>query len=156
MNAGLPGTGLGGLFYLIGALWMPVSAIRGRIRGRRDIAWPVVLRQAGIAMGVFLALWLTGWGVGYLIVREEIAAAGAAGVPAIEASRMVTSVVHWVTLLGTTGLLALLIAAVQILRLVVPRELRPAAAGRPAAMPVMNVRTPDAVPSQEFGELELV
>jgi hypothetical protein len=144
MNAGLPGTGLGGLFYLIGALWMPVSALSGRIRGRRT-AWRVVARQSGIALGVFAALWLTGWGVGYLIAlgaEAPVGGAGRGGAPAA-----VTNVIHWVAVLGTAGLLAVIIALVQILRLVVPRPIAGPAAARATEPGVLDLPAVDDRPT---------
>lgn len=121
MNAGLPGTGIGGLFYIAGALWMPIDATYQRLSGRRaDLPWRVVGRQAGIAVGVLAALWLTGWGVGFLVAFLTTDAAAAGGGPATAPSR-VTSIVRWATLIGSTGVLVSLIGVVQLLRLTVPR-----------------------------------
>ena len=62
MNVGLPGTGLGGLFYLLTALLMPlvelIQTLRGRTAWRR---WLVALQQAGLAAGILSGLWATGF-----------------------------------------------------------------------------------------------
>lgn len=52
-NAGLPGTGLGGLFYVLLALWMPVAELYATLRGRssRD-RWRVVGTQFAMACAV--------------------------------------------------------------------------------------------------------
>jgi hypothetical protein len=57
MNAGLPGTGLGGLFYVLLALWMPVAELYATLRGRSSVArWRLVLRQLLLACGIVLAV----------------------------------------------------------------------------------------------------
>ena len=145
MNAGLPGTGLGGLFYLIGALWMPISAVHGRIRGRRDITWAVIVRQSGIALGVFAALWLTGWSVGYLLTLGTVASTGGANEGG-SAPGAVTGVIHWVAILGTAGLLGVIITIVQVLRFTIPRPVRSAAAPPVAAGQVIDLPAPDDQP----------
>lgn len=53
MNAGLPGTGLGGLFYLLLALAMPVIELVRTLRGDRSPErWRLALTQSGIALGI--------------------------------------------------------------------------------------------------------
>jgi hypothetical protein len=124
MNAGLPGTGIGGLFYIAGALWMPVGSVLRWATGRsRGHSWRKVAVQSGIALGILAALWATGWVVGYLVAMTSPAGglAGAAG-----DARSVTSAVRWVTLAGSTGILLLLLSVVQVLRFSVPRA-RPTA-----------------------------
>ena len=121
MNAGLPGTGLGGIFYILGALWMPIDAIYGRVRGRRTVSWPAILRQTGIAVGVIGALWLTGWALGWVITLGAAPAATAVGAAAPMA---VNSVIRWAGVVGTVGVLGLVMALVQVLRLTVSRPPR--------------------------------
>jgi len=59
-NAGLPGTGLGGLFYVLLALWMPVAELRATLRGRssRD-RWRQVAAQFVLACGIVVAVVVT-------------------------------------------------------------------------------------------------
>jgi len=68
MNAGLPGTGLGGLFYVLMALWMPfhelVVALRGRRQGGR---WGIIGLEVGFALAIAFAAWGTYWLVGFLL-----------------------------------------------------------------------------------------
>jgi len=63
MIAGLPGTGIGGLFYVISALGTPFRAWRARREGRAGGslrgAWTLVLMAAGAAIGTAGALALT-------------------------------------------------------------------------------------------------
>src|SRR5258705_11375622 len=66
MIVGIPGTGIGGLFYLAGALWLPVRALLRRLRGE-SVRWTHSLGQAVLALGVLGGLWFTGALLGMLI-----------------------------------------------------------------------------------------
>jgi hypothetical protein len=56
-NAGLPGTGLGGLFYVVLALWMPVAELRETLQGRSSRArWRDVRSQFALACGIVAAV----------------------------------------------------------------------------------------------------
>lgn len=60
MNAGLPGTGLGGLFYLVLALVMPLREAYLTARGRSSRErWRVVAQQFTIALGILATVVLT-------------------------------------------------------------------------------------------------
>ena len=59
MTAGLPGTGIGGLFYLVCALLMPFVTLVRAVRGR-PVAPGEAFRQAGTALGILVAMWTTG------------------------------------------------------------------------------------------------
>lgn len=59
-TAGLPGTGLGGLFYILLALWMPVRELYLAARGRGDRArLRFALGQGLMALGILAAVALT-------------------------------------------------------------------------------------------------
>jgi hypothetical protein len=63
VTAGIPGIGLGGLFFVISALLMVVIELYRTARGRSSLArWRFVGRQAVMALGIVLAtvaaLWL--------------------------------------------------------------------------------------------------
>lgn len=70
MNAGLPGAGIAGLFYLLGALLMPLCEaarvvwLQQRPSGSR---WAVVLRQSALAAAIVFGVWATGWILGILV-----------------------------------------------------------------------------------------
>ena len=62
MTAGLPGTGIGGIFYLLSAFLMPFVEIVNTLRGRSSLRrWRVVAQQFGILLGIASAFWGTGW-----------------------------------------------------------------------------------------------
>jgi hypothetical protein len=61
MNPGLPGLGIGGLFYLISALLMPFWALLRTLQGR-PAEWRAALKHAAIAlmmMGIMSASFWT-------------------------------------------------------------------------------------------------
>lgn len=68
MNVGLPGTGLGGLFYLLTAFLMPVVEVVQTVRGRSTVErWRRVVIQAGLAAGILAGLWATAWTLQHLL-----------------------------------------------------------------------------------------
>jgi hypothetical protein len=58
--AGLPGFGLGGLFFIISALIAPIAELRRTVRGRSSIAaWRIVARQFAQAVTMLAAVYVT-------------------------------------------------------------------------------------------------
>ncbi|MBJ7359832.1 hypothetical protein [Nocardioides sp.] len=56
-NAGLPGTGLGGLFYVLLAFWMPVAELPRTLRGQSSRArWRRIGSQFALACGIVAAV----------------------------------------------------------------------------------------------------
>lgn len=108
MNVGLPGVGLGGLFYLLSALLMPVHALVQRARGVTSRRAALVLRQMTLAVGIAGALWLTGWLLGLVLGGvPQTAIAGLRPIP--------TSAAHNVLRVSTLVLSLSLLAIVLIL-----------------------------------------
>ncbi len=69
MIVGLPGTGIGGLFYLGMALFMPVWELLQVLRGRSTLArWRFIGLNLLLVAGVLACLWLFMWGVKSLLV----------------------------------------------------------------------------------------
>ncbi len=84
MSVGLPGTGVGGLFYLISALCMPFREAYRAAGGRSDRrSRGVVVRQTVIALGVLGGIWLAGWLIGLLLLRVPAVATAINAVPAL-------------------------------------------------------------------------
>jgi fucose permease len=62
MTAGIPGSGIGGLFYLLCAFLMPAHELVSLCTGKSSpMSRRMVLRQVLNACGVFCGVWLTGW-----------------------------------------------------------------------------------------------
>jgi len=119
MTAGLPGVGIGGIFYLASAIMMPVRSLYAMVTGRADEArWRVALRQAAIAGGILVALWITGLALGWVIMTVFPQATNASGSGV--ASAHVRSVVRTSALLLSLGTLAAVLTFVQVLRVTLP------------------------------------
>ncbi|HEX8288704.1 MAG TPA: hypothetical protein VF556_11935 [Pyrinomonadaceae bacterium] len=68
MIAGLPGTGISGLFYLLSAFWMPFAEIFRFLRGReRQSNWRLIFSQFSLALGIFVTLGTTAALLDYFI-----------------------------------------------------------------------------------------
>jgi len=69
VTAGLPGSGIGGLYYLLLALWMPFHGLWLRLRGRGSrLRWILVAKQSCMAAGILCVLWGEGWLLKRLLV----------------------------------------------------------------------------------------
>ncbi len=92
MNAGLPGTGIGGLFYVVLALLMPVRELYLTARGRSSRErWRLALQQASIALGIVASLAVTGWVFSRVVDTQD--AVGLGGSDVFLAPALVASVV---------------------------------------------------------------
>ena len=116
MSVGLPGSGLGGVFYLLSALLMPIDgALRSLRRGHLPRA-RLVARQLSLALAIVAALVVTGWAIERLILSlngSALAIATGAVVHGTAIPRMLRAA----TFALTFGTLGVVLLAVQILRL---------------------------------------
>jgi hypothetical protein len=102
MTAGLPATGVGGLFYLLAALLLPVRLLWRRAHGRSERGNVMLaIRQFAMSLSMIAAVWLTGALLG------------------LWSSRLPT-VVTVAPIVLTFGMLAVILAVVEIGRLVIP------------------------------------
>ena len=121
MSPGLPGTGIGGLFYILSALWMPVCELWRRWRGAAPRQWPLVARQFAIAVGVVAVMTGVFWALDTVMMLEQVAA-HAVGKGHVMWSLRISA------LMLTSGVLAAVIGVVHLVRLWLRlRTLRPAA-----------------------------
>ena len=68
MNVGTPGTGLGGIFYVLSTMFMLVAELAHTLRGQSSLArWRFVLGQVGIAIGIVATVAITTMLVSYLL-----------------------------------------------------------------------------------------
>jgi hypothetical protein len=84
VSVGLPGTGIGGVFYLMSALCMPFHegyrALAGRSNARSR---GVVARQFLLALGVLGGIWIAGWLIGLLLIRVPAVAVAMNALPGL-------------------------------------------------------------------------
>lgn len=114
MTAGVPGTGIGGLFYLLAALLLPLRGIVRRVRGVR-VSWRAIARNAGLAFGVFLGIWLTGWLLGLLVGPATATLKASARSLPVSITRR-ENIVRWAALVGGLATLSFVLFTVQIAR----------------------------------------
>ncbi len=108
MTAGIPGTGIGGLFYVVQALIAPLSRST-RAHSARGIA--------ALAYGVLAGILGTGWLLGYLFAP----ATGPASItvaPSFLHRAETENIVRWASLLGSIVLLGIVLLSVQVARLI--------------------------------------
>jgi len=126
VNAGLPGTGIGGIFYLASALAMPLREAYRRVRGRAAGNRRVVAAQLAIAGGILGAMWVTGRLLGLALAAARPIARLGTSLPPSNALRIAS-----ITL--ALGTLAGVLVGVELLRLLVHRGTRSPLRGK--AMP---------------------
>jgi hypothetical protein len=69
MIAGLPGTGIGGLYYVLASGWMMVRECYARISRRQDLSrWAVVRTQMILTFSIVGGMWATGEVVGLILL----------------------------------------------------------------------------------------
>ena len=130
MTVGLPGVGIGGLFYLASALLMPFRSLVATF-ARREARWRVALGQALTALATIAVVWATLRAIGWLVGAVS-PAIGAGGLLGRTGNVPVPHALRTAALLGSIGTLTLVLAAVQALRLLprrpTPRAVAPASA----------------------------
>ena len=116
MMAGLPGTGIGGMFYLVTALAMPLREAYRRAGGGSAVSgtWRLVAGQTAIAGGILGGVWATGWLLG-------VALRAAAPVVPLPPASHPGNVLRTVTFALSLGTLAAVLLGVELLRLWVHR-----------------------------------
>lgn len=69
MVAGLPGTGIGGFFYVFASFWMMVRECYAKISRRKDLSrWPVVRNQTILTLSIVVGMWATGEVIGRILL----------------------------------------------------------------------------------------
>ena len=80
MTAGLPGTGVGGLFYMLSGILMPFREAYRAARGQSDArSRRLVAYQTVMALGVVGGIWVTGGLLGVIISWSPAVAAAVHG-----------------------------------------------------------------------------
>jgi len=117
MSVGLPGSGLGGVFYLLSALVMPFTSFTRYVRG--DVTQlRLALRQSALAISIIATLYFTGVAVDMVMFSGTVA--GDTVRAQHEASFALPRIFQGTSFLITFGTLAFVLGLVQVLRLVVP------------------------------------
>ena len=128
MTAGLPGAGVGGLFYLLAALLSPVwEVMRAITAPDSPRRWGLVLRHAALAASVLAAIWVTAWCIGATVMwlSAPAAAGGIDTAQVVAAARQYPAVVSKGLAMFTAATLAMVLLTVEIVRVSVSRARRP-------------------------------
>jgi fucose permease len=118
MNAGLPGTGIGGIFYLLSALWMPFHELYKTLKNKsQPQRMRLIVVQSGMALGIIAGIWLAGWLLGELMMMHaKLAFKPGAAAKAIS---NVPNAIKVTMVFLTIGLLTMVVTGVHILKLVI-------------------------------------
>jgi len=119
MTVGIPGVGFGGIFYLIGALFMPVREAVQTARGQSNLErWVAVGTQWSLAAGIIIALWGTGWVLGHVLPPVVIATTAGARRTVIAPHNLL----QVSALVGSLAMLAILIVVIRVAHFVLRRR----------------------------------
>jgi hypothetical protein len=119
MIVGIPGTGIGGLFCLLSALWLPIRGLLRHARGRVS-RFPSALRQAALAVGILVGLWLTGELLGMVVFRA-LPGAGPQAIVAGMVTPGTTNLFRAASLMIGAVTLGVVLMTVRVARFVVRR-----------------------------------
>ena len=142
MTVGLPGTGIGGIFYMLLAVWMPIHESVHTLRGKTNLRrWAFIALQLLFVLGVITAMWGEMW-----VLNQVIALT--CGTVKINSSLLMakqafhqTKVMAFASASASFISLSFVIFGVHILRFFVHRahrKQRPQAAKKQTAFRVLN------------------
>jgi hypothetical protein len=119
MNAGIPGAGIGGLFYLANALLLPLRGLWRRLRGEL-VAWRPLFEQWLMGAGVLFGIWLTGWLLGLWLGPAPFH--GSLGARPMSGATRTARILGAGTLLISLATLVAVLLSVQLARVRVKRR----------------------------------
>jgi hypothetical protein len=124
MTVGLPGAGIGGLFYLVATITLPIRHAWRVLRGQpTEVEARDIVRALLLAVGILAGIWVAGWLLGIVMVRVPGASGGdwrTSGQPGVA-----RNAVRVAMLLAGFATLTLVLGAVEVARLVVRRGTAP-------------------------------
>ncbi|WP_119069667.1 hypothetical protein [Rubrobacter indicoceani] len=129
MHAGIPGIGLGGLFFVLSAFLMLATELVRTFQGRSSLRrWRVVGLQSAIASGIVLVTVLMLWLLDALFLRPapgNVAGPGGYGANTTAGDRFLESVsalpIAAAPILGTLALLVFVLCLSEVARIFVRR-----------------------------------
>jgi|SRR5688572_13749477 len=116
MTAGLPGAGIGGLFYLASSILLPLRSLWRRARGLPDtVSLRQQLHSLLMAFGIIGGLWVSGWVLAFIVPDDML--------PQNALSRSggassANTVIPVATFLVAVGTLVLVLVMVEMARLI--------------------------------------
>jgi hypothetical protein len=120
VTAGIPGAGIGGVFYILASLlaplWTAVKWLRGDRPSKRE--WHLSIRHAALATTILVAIWLAGWLLGAALISGNPVTPADGGITRVVTASIIGKAMVYVTL----GTLAGVVIGVEVLRLLLGRR----------------------------------
>jgi hypothetical protein len=120
MTAGVPGTGIGGLFYILSAVLLPIRAI-WKILGGARLSLRSVIKPTAIAVGVLAGIWATGWLLG-LLFEPTVITVKKISDATMSVRVKYENIVRWAALVAGFATLGAVLLSVQVARLLVRQK----------------------------------
>jgi phage shock protein PspC (stress-responsive transcriptional regulator) len=118
MVAGIPGTGIGGLYYLMLTFMMPLKEAYVTYQGKSSVRrWMDIALQWFNAIGIVGSIWATGWLLGVSFIKAK-----AIGYSVPEVSRQFTNMWSLTSACLAFGILGTVVLTVLIMSLVLPKR----------------------------------
>ena len=119
MTAGLPGAGIGGLFFILSAYFMLFVELQRTVRGRSNLArWRVVLRNVAIASAMVAAVTVVVW----IVHRLAYPPSPQRGAGGNDSDGTVETLLPFSPVLVALGVLAAVLGGAYLLRFVTGRR----------------------------------
>jgi tetratricopeptide (TPR) repeat protein len=136
MTPGIPGTGIGGLFYMLSAAALPLREGYRRLwKGVTTARWRVIALQQLLAAGILGGMWTTGWLLGVLLGTARSHSVAGAATVSHNVWRTATFAISLVTLLAV-------VCTVELMGLWVRQRARRAARRAPGTRPTPIEQVP--------------
>ena len=134
MTAGLPGTGLGGFYYILLVAAMPVREAYRTVRGRSSVArWKTVGYHVAMVGGILAALGGFAWAM--TSAFNAMHRAGLISPPLYQSAVNASAVTSKLAAIVSVSVLAFLLVGGVLLRVIVSATSRPAPRPRAARVP---------------------
>jgi chromate transport protein ChrA len=123
MAAGLPGTGIGGLFFILSAFFMIIVELQRTVRGKSSLArWRIVGRHAGVAAAMVASVTAAIWLVHRLLFTTTSRSGNAGG---STSSSLAHEIVPFSPVLITLAVLMLVLLTSYLAKFVFSRRTTP-------------------------------
>lgn len=122
MVAGIPGTSISGLYYILLAFMMPVNEAHRSLNGRSSVKrWKSVLLQMFNAVGILASIYGTGWGLSLLIHKCSMIGLTSGKIP-----QQVSGLMSLTSACCALAILAVVLLTVLGMSVVLPKRPAPA------------------------------
>ena len=118
MIAGLPGTGIGGIFYLLSVACMPFRELAMLVRGKSSLKrWKMILKYWCMSWGIIIGFWFMGWLLALRIPSRNLKHQTSITAPS-------HNILHMQPILISLAALLYVLVVVEISRLYIPKPFK--------------------------------